>query len=120
MHSGEEEKMMKSRILSLTAALALAVPFAAQASPVVWNFMANGGSVGPLAGVVSSGSFTFDSSIIPVVVNPPPADGLVDGTGLLTGLSFAWDGLSYDQTTANTGALEFDSSGTLTGVNFGT
>ena len=35
----------------------------------------------------------------------------------MTDLSFAWNGVSYDETTANTGWLSFDSLGSL--VNFG-
>jgi hypothetical protein len=104
---------MRNRILSLTAAVALIAPLAAQASSITYDFTANGGSFGPLANVISTGSFTFDSSIIPA------GGGTVIGTGLLTGLSFTWDGKSYNQTTANTGALAFTPSGLLSGVNIG-
>jgi len=104
---------MRNRILSFAAAVALVAPLAARASSITYDFTANGGSFGPLANVISTGSFTFDSSIIPA------GGGLVIGTGLLTGLSFTWDGKSYDQTTANTGALGFTSSGMLSGVNIG-
>jgi hypothetical protein len=105
---------MKNRILSLAVTVVLAAPIAAQATPITYDFTANGGAFGPLSNVTSSGSFTFDSSIIPL------GGGLITGTGLLTGLSFQWNGVSYDQATANTGALEFDSSGVLNGVDFGT
>lgn len=105
---------MKNRLLALAAAAALVAPLAAHAESITYDFTVNGGSVGPLANLTASGSFTFDSSIIPV------GGGLVTGTGLLTGLAFTWDGLSYDQTTANTGSLDFNSSGMLDGVNFGT
>lgn len=104
---------MKGKILSLAAAAVLATSIAAHAKSITYDFMVNGGSAGPLANVTSSGSFTFDSSIIPT------GGGLLTGTGLLTGLSFTWDGISYDQTTANTGTLEFDSRGILNGLNFG-
>lgn len=105
---------MKNGFLSLTAAVALAGPLAAQATDVRYDFTVNGGGLGPLGNSTSSGSFSFDNSIIPV------GGGLVTGTGLLTGLSFTWDGVSYDSTMANTGGLEFNSSGMLDGVNFGT
>ena len=104
---------MKGKILSLAAAAVLATPLAAHAKPVTYDFMVNGGGAGPLANVTSSGSFTFDISIIPT------GGGLLTGTGLLTGLSFTWDGIFYNQITANTGTLEFNSGGILDGVNFG-
>jgi hypothetical protein len=40
-------------------------------------------------------------------------------TGLLTALNFSWDGITYNQTTANTGFLEFDTTGALTEDLFG-
>ncbi len=104
---------MKGKILSLAAAGVLLAPLAAHAKSITYDFTVNGGGAGPLADVSSSGSFTFDSAIIPT------GGGLVTGTKLLTGLSFTWDGLSYDPATANTGSLEFNSGGTLDGVNFG-
>ena len=104
---------MRSRILSLAAAVALIAPLGAQASPITYDFTANGGMSGPLANVISSGSFTFDSSIIPA------GGGVVTGTGLLTGLSFTWDGKSYGLTADNTGGLEFTPGGLLSGVNVG-
>lgn len=104
---------MKGKIVSLAAAVVLAAPLAANAKSITYDFMVNGGGAGPLANLTSSGSFTFDSAIIPT------GGGLVTGTALLTELSFTWDGLSYDPTTANTGALEFNSSGILDGVNIG-
>lgn len=105
---------MKTRLLPLAVAAALAASLAASAKSLTYDFTVNGGPVGPLANVTASGSFSFDSSVIPA------GGGLVSATGLLTGLAFTWDGLSYDQTTANTGSLEFNSSGMLEGVNFGT
>jgi hypothetical protein len=46
---------MKNRILSLVAIVALAAPLASQASPVTWDFTANGGIDGPLANVTRIG-----------------------------------------------------------------
>jgi len=34
-------------------------------------------------------------------------------------LNFTRNGIAYDQTTANTGALSFDASGNLTDISFG-
>lgn len=42
-----------------------------------------------------------------------------DGTNLMTALNFTWNGINYDQTTANTGRLTFDADGNLTLAIFG-
>ena len=55
--------------------------------------------------------FTYDSSSI------VPGGS---SAGPLTGLSFTWNGIAYDQTTANTGLLSFDSSGNLVSAIYGT
>ncbi len=92
-------------------ALTLAVALNANASPITFSFSAAATS-GPLDGITENGAFTYDSSsIIP--------GGLNDNTGLLTGLNFTWNGITYNQTTANTGSLAFDSSGNLTEAFFG-
>jgi len=104
---------MKNGVLLLAVAGALAGPLAAQAADVRYDFTVNGEGQGPLGNQTSSGSFSYDTSIIPV------GGGLVAGMGLLTGLSFTWGGLSYGLTPASTGALEFDTSGNLDGVNIG-
>jgi hypothetical protein len=109
-----KEMKMKNGVLALAAAAALAGSLAAQASIVTYDFTVNGGGVGPLGNENSSGTFSYDTSIIPA------GGGLVTGTGLLTGLSFTWGGLSYGLTFSSTGALGFDSSGALDGVNIGT
>jgi len=57
---------------------------------------------GPLAGTVAAGSLSFDESLIPV-----SGFGSVNGPGLLTHFSFSWNGIAYDETTANTGSLGF-------------
>lgn len=99
---------MKMLPLMVGIAGLVAGPLAVHAAPITYDFTVNGGSTGPLANATSSGSFTFDSSII------PPADGYnqynlldVAQPGLFSNLSFTWDGISYDQNTANTGDLEF-------------
>jgi|SRR5579871_161155 len=98
------------------AAFAIAagvISLCAQASPVTYDFGVNGGTSGPLAGVVSSGSFTFDSSIA--------ASGGVYTGRELEALSFSWDGIHYTAATANTGALQSNGGGAiLTGWLFGT
>lgn len=96
----------------LGAAIALAaVP--AQATPRTYSFDVTA-TDGPLAGVSATGTFTFDDSIIPA------GGGMVKGTSLLTDLNFTWNGIAYDETTANTGWLTFDAAGILTDPTFGT
>src|SRR5262249_33655237 len=103
------ERTMRRQILSFVAVVALVAPLASKASPVTYDFTVNGGSTGPLANVTASGTFTYDSSIIPV------GGGADIDSGLLTGVSFTWDGISYDQ--ATTGSLQFHPDGSLFGVN---
>src|SRR5438552_1527992 len=67
---------------------------------------------GNLAGESATGSFSFDSSL----AHP----GYRFGSSLLSDLSFTWDGISYDETTANTGWLGFGASGELVNFGFGT
>jgi len=83
----------------------------AEASPVNYSFSVTGIS-GPLDGVTEKGTFSYDTSSI-----VPGGENL--NTGLLTALDFTWDGIHYDQTTANTGFLSFDSAGALTSELFG-
>jgi hypothetical protein len=85
------------------------------AYPITYDFQVTG-TTGQLAGVVSAGTFTFDSGIIPT------GGGAVNKVGLLDHLAFTWNGVTYDETTANTGALFFDSMGHLlnSGELFGT
>ena len=105
---------MKTTIVTLLGTALLAGPITGHSTPITYNFAVDGGPSGALAGVTSSGYFSFDTSIIPA------GGGLRGLTGLLTDLAFTWNGISYDETTANTGSLSFDSSGALTGALFGT
>jgi hypothetical protein len=97
----------------MIAALLVISPLAANADPITVDFSVTGTS-GPLTGVMSSGFFTFDDSVI------PGGGGLVSQIGLLTDLSFVWNGIGYDETTANTGWLSFDALETLDDFGFGT
>jgi hypothetical protein len=105
---------MHCRIISALIggfALTLAVALNANASPITFSFSVTA-TDGPLDGITENGTFTYDSSsIIPGGVN--------DNAGLLTGLNFTWNGITYNQTTANTGDLSFDSGGDLTRAFFG-
>jgi hypothetical protein len=100
------------RSAALAAVALLFWVSAANASPITYNFTAAATS-GPLSGTVEHGTFSYDSSsIIP--------GGMNAAVGLLTSLSFTWNGISYDQTTANTGDLHFDANTHLTQALFGT
>jgi hypothetical protein len=105
---------MHCRIISALIggiALTLAVALNANAFPITFSFSVTATS-GPLDGITENGTFTYDSSsIIP--------GGINDNTGLLTGLNFTWNGITYNQTTANTSFLLFNSSGDLTKALFG-
>jgi hypothetical protein len=68
---------------------------------------------GPLAGVTSTGTFAFDYSIVPA------GGGTLEQIDLLSDLNFTWHGITYDETTANTGWLTFNMSGNLTQVVLG-
>jgi hypothetical protein len=81
----------------------------ALADPVTYDFTVTATN-GPLKGDIEEGSFTFDSSIA------PPGGGVLDERGLLTNLSFLWDGVTYNASTANTGDMIFDAAGNLTNV----
>jgi hypothetical protein len=88
------------------------VPLAASATPITYDFSVTATS-GPLIGTTADGSFSFDSGSI-------MHGGANVATGLLTALSFTWDGISYTAATANTGFLEFDAGGNLIEAFFGT
>lgn len=99
---------MKNGSFAIVAAAVLFLPMAANAAQVTYNFTVNGGTTGPLAGVTSSGYFSFDDSIIPA------GGGILNQAGLISDLSFSWNGIAYDETNANTGVLTFDAANNLT------
>lgn len=101
----------KIKLVALATAAALVLAPAAQASTISYDFTATV-TAGPRTGTVASGSFSYDSSSI------TPGD-INNGAGLLTALAFTFNGINYDASTANTGALEFDKSGGLIGFFFG-
>jgi hypothetical protein len=105
---------IRNAALAAVASVLLFGASAANATPITYDFTVTGTS-GPLDGTVALGAFSFDSSSI-----VPPPGGSNVSIGLLTSLSFSWNGTTYDQTTANTGFLQFDGSGQLTRAVFGT
>jgi hypothetical protein len=83
----------------------------ASASDITYDFTVTA-TTGPLAGTISSGSFTYDSSVV------DPGQYVV-ANNLLTNLNFTWEGVSYTAATANTGWLQFDATGALDSFCFG-
>ena len=104
---------MRTRILGLLVLVLLVDSGALQAATITYDFLVDGGDSGPLAGVTASGFFSFDDSIV------PPGAGIVGEADLLSDLEFTWNGISYDETTANTGDLTFDATGALVTGTFG-
>ena len=105
---------MHFKSLAATAAIAL-LGFAAPswASMITHSFdVVVSGQAG--ANGTYSGTFSYDSNIIPI--NLP---GTVSQTGLLTASSFTVLGINFDGQ-ANTGYLGFDAQGHLNSVLFGT
>ncbi len=92
---------MKLKILGLMALGLLAGPVA-HSGTVTHDFTVE------LGGVSSPGHFSYSDDII------PSGGGGIAQVGLLSDFGFSWDGQSWDETTANTGALVFDASGALT------
>ena len=84
----------------------------ATATPISYQFEVTA-IQGPLAGTIETGTFTFDSSIIPA------GGGVLLQTGLLSDFHFNWNGISYNETTANTGWLFWSPSGELRSFVFG-
>jgi hypothetical protein len=103
---------MKTWMLSFITLPLAGVSGVAVSDPVTYDFTVTAVD-GPLSGDVANGGFTFNSSIAPA------GGGFVTQSGLLTALSFTWDGITYSSSTANTGAVGFNASGTLTSVLFG-
>ena len=99
-------------VIGLCALLATG-PIAAMATPITYQFTVTA-TDGPLANTTSTGTFTFDSAIIPA------GGGFVEIAGLFSDLAFAWDGVNFDEATANTGTLGFEADGTLIYALFGT
>lgn len=89
----------------------VAVP--AEAVPLTFHFTATA-TEGPLAGQSSNGSFSFDSNIVPAA-EPETGGGAYVDMNALSDLDFVWNGIHYDETTANTGGLVFHWNGTFSG-----
>jgi len=105
--------MRKQQLIWIIALGSMVLSASAYSQSTSYDFTVNGGLTGPLAGVTSTGSFTINNSII------PSSGGEVVQKGLLTNLAFTWNGITYSASTANTGFVDFSSSGALDNAVFG-
>ena len=101
---------IKSTYLALLAVLLS--PMAANADPITRYFEFSSTS-GPLLFGPTIGSFEYDDSIAPV------GGGYVLETGLFSALSVSFGGFTFDETTANSGWIQFDALGGLLEAHFG-
>lgn len=101
------------KISKTVLALALCVSAStAQSALLTYDFSVTATS-GLLSGTSASGSFSFDDATV-------PAGAKYGLTGLLTSLDFTWNGIHYNSSTANTGAIWRTSGGDLDFAMFGT
>jgi len=104
--------MTKTKSTYLALLAILLSPMAANADLITYDFTVTAPD-GPLAGTVESGSFSFDSSIIPA------GGGSLLLDDLLSVVEFTWNGTDYNAATANTGQMGFLASGELGYAFFG-
>lgn len=106
-----------STFIRITALLfALFVASIANAQIRTWDFAVTitenqGTEILPI-GAVLLGSVSVDETGIPYGVG-------VSEVGLVTALDFEWNDFVYDESTANTGYLEFNPDGSLFALSFG-
>lgn len=103
---------MKRNLLQLMAAVIMVVSATSRAEVLTWDFSVLV-TAGPGTGTTLSGAVSVDATGLPV------GQG-ISQVGLLTDLEFAFDGTTFDETTANTGYLEFNPDGSLKVLSFGT
>jgi hypothetical protein len=104
---------MNTLLMAFLGATLLSSSVLAHSTPITYHFKVTGGYSGPLEGQTALGSLTFDSSIVPT------GGGYLGQMGSFTKLSFTWDGVAYNALTANTGFMDFSSTGALVSVTFG-
>ena len=103
---------MCNRLIKLVILACMLVPTVGEATLITYDFSVTA-TTGPLIGMTSVGSFSFNSNIIPV------GGGTLRQSFLFNSLSFTWDGITYDELTANTSSMDFSAAGDLSGVMFG-
>jgi len=97
--------------IAATILTALIVIPNAEATSITHAFSVTGLD-GPLQGVTSAGNFSYDSSSV------LPGGGTFS-TEVFTALNFTWDGITYNEDTANSAILQWDQQGLLIGALFG-
>ena len=103
---------MRTTISAATFAFLLAtLARPSLAMPMVIPFTVDGGPVGPYAGVIANGVFSFDDGIIPV--GGGQLSNYATGLGVLQSLSFTWDGHSFNETDSDLFLLDFAPDGRL-------
>lgn len=100
-------------LMTAAALAALAAPLTSSAALVTRQFEFSSTS-GPLTFGPTIGSFTYDDIVAPV------GGGTVSQLSLFSDLSVSFGGYSFDETSANSGWLVFDSLGGLLEALFGT
>jgi hypothetical protein len=108
----KEKDVLRNFELIVAAILVAGLPLGAQAATVTYDFTAAATS-GPLAGDAASGSLSFHDSLLAV-----PNNNYAQA-GLLTDLSFTWDGTTFNAATANTGQISSGAAGQLALLAFG-
>jgi hypothetical protein len=103
--------MMNARRICLAVLAFLMAPLAANAELITWEFQFQS-DFGALQFGPTIGTFSYDDSLI--------APGFVTGTAIFADIDVSFGGYSFDETTANGGYLEFDSTGGLLDAHFGT
>lgn len=101
---------LMAALLAVIAVSALPPP--ASAALVTRQFEFSSTS-GPLQFGPNIGSFTYDDSVAPA------GGGFVNATGLFSDLDVAFGVYTFDETTANSGWLQFDAGGGLIEAHFG-
>jgi hypothetical protein len=101
------------QLAALLGCVLLALPTLSAAIPVTHNFSVKGID-GPLAGVESWGSFSYDSSIMPL-----SGTGLVGGSATNFDFVLNWGGTTYTESQIKSGGILF-AGGQFAGALFGT
>ena len=99
----------------LAASLIVALALAAQAEAITYDFTVTGDAANPPATgpLTASGTVSFDSSELGA------PGSMLSGAGLITQLSFNWNGQRYSILNAGSGSVYTNSSGQFGGIIFG-
>lgn len=106
------DPFVRMKLMHWVVAATMVVPSLSRAEVLTWDFSVLVTS-GPGSGTTLSGVVSVDATGLPV------GQG-ISQVGLLKDLDFAFDGTTFDETTANTGYLEFNPDGSLKALSFGT